>query len=345
MASVTLKNICKIYDGGVKAVTDFSLEIEDGEVIAFLGPSGCGKTTTLRIIAGLEEITSGELFIEGKLVNEVQPKDRGIAMVFQNYALFPHMTVFENIAFGLQPTEMAEGEIRQRVEAAANVLDLDNLLGRKPKELSGGQKQRVALARALVRKNKVVLLDEPLSNLDAKLRYSMRTELIKLHQKFKTTFIYVTHDQTEAMRIADRIVVMRDGFIQQVGTPEELYFRPKNLFVAGFIGSPQMNFSEKMNLSEKTHMGKKIIEGIRAEDLYADEASLQKFKDYVIEAKVEIREFLGDRVYLHCIGENGQPLVAFAPPECMAKSGDKIKFAANPEKIYRFDKDTEEAIY
>ena len=342
MASVTLKNICKTYsyeNGDILAVRDFSLEIKDGEAIVLVGPSGCGKTSTLRIIAGLEEITSGELYIDGRLANDVQPKDRGVAMVFQNYALFPQMTVFENIAFGLQPADIPEGEIQKKVGEIAELLALGHLFERKPKELSGGQKQRVALARALVRKNKVVLLDEPLSNLDAKLRYSMRTELVRLQQKFETTFVYVTHDQSEAMRIADRIVVMKDGIIQQVGTPEELYNRPANLFVAGFIGAPQMNFFDG------ERMGKKVIEGIRAEDLRVDAASLEKFKDYQIGATVEVREFSGDRVNLFCTSETGEPLTAGVPPECKAGKGDKIKFAVNPEKIYIFDRETEAAVY
>lgn len=337
MASVTLKNICKIYGGDVMAVRDFNLEIKDGESLVLVGPSGCGKTSTLRIIAGLEEITSGELFIDGRLVNDVQPKDRGVAMVFQNYALFPQMTVYENIAFGLQPSDMPEAEIRKKVEEVAEILALGHLFERKPKALSGGQKQRTALARALVRRNKVVLLDEPLSNLDAKLRYSMRTELVKLHQKYETTFVYVTHDQSEAMRIADRIVVMRDGIIQQIGTPEEVYNRPVNLFVAGFIGAPQMNFFFETR--------KEAIEGIRAEDLRPDEANPENSGNYHIGAKVEIREFFGDRVNLFCITENGEPLTASVPPECQAGKGDEIRFAVNPKKIYLFDRETEAAIY
>ena len=252
MARVTYKNIYKIYqntqsDGSsypVNAVSDFNLEIKDGELIVLLGPSGCGKTSTMFMVAGLEEITKGELYIDDILVNNVHPKDRGIAMMFHNYALFPFMTAFDNIAFGLKPTALSEYEIKGRVYEVAEILDIACLLDRKPDKLSGGQKQRVALARALVRKNKVVCLDEPLSNLDARLRASMRVELIKLHKKFETTFIYVTHDQDEAMTIADRIVIMRDGFIHQVGTPEELYYSPCNIFVAGFFGTPQMNFLE-----------------------------------------------------------------------------------------------------
>ncbi len=242
MASLSLKNIYKKYPGGVIAVSDFNLEIKDKEFVILVGPSGCGKSTTLRMIAGLEEISSGELYIGDTLVNDVQPKDRDIAMVFQNYALYPHMTVFDNMAFGLKLRKVPKEEIKRRVEEAARILDIAHLLDRKPKALSGGQRQRVALGRALVREPKVFLLDEPLSNLDAKLRAQMRTELSKLHQRLGTTFIYVTHDQTEAMTMADRIVVMKDGLIQQVNTPQNLYDAPCNMFVAGFIGSPQMNF-------------------------------------------------------------------------------------------------------
>ena len=242
MASVSLKNVYKIYDGGVTAVTDFNLEIADKEFIILVGPSGCGKSTTLRMIAGLEEISKGELYIGDTLSNDIAPKDRDIAMVFQNYALYPHMTVYDNMAFGLKLRKTPKDEIKRRVEEAARILDISHLLDRKPKALSGGQRQRVALGRAIVRDPKVFLLDEPLSNLDAKLRAQMRTEISKLHKKLGTTFIYVTHDQTEAMTMGDRIVVMRDGFIQQVDTPQNLYDYPCNEFVAGFMGSPQMNF-------------------------------------------------------------------------------------------------------
>ena len=242
MASLSLRHIYKKYPGGVTAVSDFNLEIKDGEFLVLVGPSGCGKSTTLRMIAGLEEISEGELYIGDRYVNDIAPKDRDIAMVFQNYALYPHMTVFDNMAFGLKLRKVPKEEIKRRVEEAAKILDINHLLDRKPKALSGGQKQRVALGRAIVRSPKVFLLDEPLSNLDAKLRASMRTELTKLHKKVETTFIYVTHDQTEAMTMATRIVVMKDGLIQQVDTPQNLYDYPVNLFVAGFIGTPQMNF-------------------------------------------------------------------------------------------------------
>ena len=242
MSSLNLKNIYKVYPSGVTAVTDFNLDIEDKEFIVFVGPSGCGKSTTLRMIAGLEEITSGELYIDGTLVNNVAPKDRDIAMVFQNYALYPHMTVYDNMAFGLKLRKMPKDQIDQRVKEAARILGIEMYLSRKPKALSGGQRQRVALGRAIVREPKVFLLDEPLSNLDAKLRSQMRTEITKLHNRLATTFIYVTHDQVEAMTMGTRIVVMKDGFMQQVDTPINLYDYPINQFVAGFIGTPQMNF-------------------------------------------------------------------------------------------------------
>ncbi|MBQ8074288.1 MAG: sn-glycerol-3-phosphate ABC transporter ATP-binding protein UgpC, partial [Clostridia bacterium] len=242
MASVSLQHIYKIYSGNVTAVSDFTLDIEDKEFIVLVGPSGCGKSTTLRMVAGLEEISDGELYIGDKLVNDVAPKDRDIAMVFQNYALYPHMTVYDNMAFGLKLRKTPKDEIKRRVEEAAKILGIDYLLNRKPKALSGGQRQRVALGRAIVREPKVFLMDEPLSNLDAKLRNQMRAEIIKLRERINTTFIYVTHDQTEAMTLGDRIVIMRDGYIQQIGTPQEVFDHPANLFEAGFIGMPVMNF-------------------------------------------------------------------------------------------------------
>ena len=283
MAGLSLRNIYKKYPGGVTAVTDFTLEIEDKEFIILVGPSGCGKSTTLRMIAGLEEISEGELFIGDKLVNDVPPKDRDIAMVFQNYALYPHMTVFDNMAFGLKLRKTPKDEIKRRVEEAARILDISHLLDRKPKALSGGQRQRVALGRAIVREPKVFLLDEPLSNLDAKLRAQMRTELNKLHKRLGTTFIYVTHDQVEAMTMGDRIVVMKDGFIQQVDTPQNLYDNPVNVFVAGFIGSPQMNFVDAKLASKD---GKLVVEYGDAEKPFTVELPDAKAKvpgiaDYV----------------------------------------------------------------
>ncbi|MCU7514846.1 MAG: sn-glycerol-3-phosphate ABC transporter ATP-binding protein UgpC [Ignavibacteria bacterium] len=244
MAEVSLKEVTKVYEGGQEAVKGVSLEVKDKEFLVLVGPSGCGKSTTLRMIAGLEDITSGELYIDGRLVNEVSPKDRDIAMVFQNYALYPHMTVYENMAFGLKIRKFPKGEIKQRVEEAARVLEIEHLLTRKPKALSGGERQRVAVGRAIVRRPKVFLFDEPLSNLDAKLRVQMRTEISKLHQRLQATMIYVTHDQTEAMTMGDRIVVMKGGLVMQTDSPLNLYNSPKNRFVAGFIGSPPMNFLE-----------------------------------------------------------------------------------------------------
>ena len=292
MASLSLTNVCKVYPNGFEAVKDFSLEVEDQEFIIFVGPSGCGKSTTLRMIAGLEEISSGELKIDGRVVNDVEPKDRDIAMVFQNYALYPHMTVFDNMAFGLKLRKVPKDEIKKKVEEAAKILDLEKLLDRKPKALSGGQRQRVAMGRAIVRNPKVFLMDEPLSNLDAKLRVQMRSEIASLHNRLKATIIYVTHDQTEAMTLGTRIVVLKDGVIMQVDSPQKLYNEPNNLFVAGFIGSPQMNFidavckveGERVTLNfEKTSVvlppakakklidggynGKTVVMGIRPEDI------------------------------------------------------------------------------
>ena len=326
MASLSLRHIYKKYPGGVTAVSDFNLEIRDKEFIIFVGPSGCGKTTTLRMIAGLEEITEGELFIGDRLVNDVAPKDRKIAMVFQNYALYPHMTVFDNMAFGLKLNKTPKEEIKRRVEEAARILDITHLLDRKPKALSGGQKQRVALGRAIVRNPMVFLLDEPLSNLDAKLRATMRTELTKLHKNVGTTFIYVTHDQVEAMTMATRIVVMKDGLIQQVDTPQHLYDKPCNIFVAGFIGTPQMNFingtltqpkdskdiyfnfdGNALKLpAEKNadgqldeYIGKEVVAGIRPECVHDDPSHLGMFPESCIEVDVDVTELMGAEIYLY----------------------------------------------
>ncbi len=368
MANLSLKNIYKRYSGGVVAVSDFNLEIEDKEFIILVGPSGCGKSTTLRMIAGLEEISDGELYIDGRLVNEVAPKDRDIAMVFQNYALYPHMTVFENMAFGLKLRKMPRDEIKRRVQEAAEILDIEHLLDRKPKALSGGQRQRVALGRAIVREPKVFLMDEPLSNLDAKLRVQMRTEIGKLHQKLQTTFIYVTHDQTEAMTMGSRIVVMKDGIIQQVDSPMNLYNTPANKFVAGFIGSPQMNFidakvekdgddvtlvfgqskvklpADKAALILDDYIGKEVTMGIRPEDLHDDEAYIAKASDAVIDADVEITEQMGAETYLYLKIE-GVPFTARVNPSSTTKLGDHIKLAMNTDKIHIFDKETEVAIF
>ena len=329
MASLNLKNIYKVYPSGVTAVTDFNLDIEDKEFIVFVGPSGCGKSTTLRMIAGLEEISSGELYIDGNLVNNVAPKDRDIAMVFQNYALYPHMTVYDNMAFGLKLRKMPKAQIDQRVKEAARILGIEMYLSRKPKALSGGQRQRVALGRAIVREPKVFLLDEPLSNLDAKLRSQMRTEITKLHNRLATTFIYVTHDQVEAMTMGTRIVVMKDGFMQQVDTPINLYDYPINQFVAGFIGTPQMNFftgrltgtkdnvniefgldkvalpKEKVdlivNLDKYLNTDREIVLGIRPEDIHDNPEWIKNHEQMpFIEVKVDVIEALGSETLLYC---------------------------------------------
>ncbi len=371
MASLDLKGIYKKYSGGVVAVSDFNLAIEDKEFIILVGPSGCGKSTTLRMIAGLEEISEGELYIGDRLVNEVVPKDRDIAMVFQNYALYPHMTVFDNMAFGLKLRKTPKEEIKRRVDEAARILDITYLLDRKPKALSGGQRQRVALGRAIVREPQVFLLDEPLSNLDAKLRAQMRIEITKLHQRLGTTFIYVTHDQVEAMTMGTRIVVMKDGFIQQVDTPQNLYEKPLNLFVAGFMGSPQMNFIDaklietagklslefgsenkkytiqlpegKVNSEMKARIGKEVIIGVRPEDLNDEEMFLSTATTGVIECNVEATELMGHETYLY-LSLEGEPIISRVNSRTTAKTGDTIKIAINVNKLHVFDKETEQAI-
>jgi len=365
---VKLKDVTKRFEGGVTAVSDFSLDVDDKEFIILVGPSGCGKTTTLRMIAGLEEITEGEIYIEDKLVNDVQPKDRDIAMVFQNYALYPHMTVFDNMAFGLKLRKTPKTEIKRRVYEAAKILEIEHLLDRKPKALSGGQRQRVALGRAIVRNPKVFLMDEPLSNLDAKLRVQMRIEISKLHQRLQTTFIYVTHDQTEAMTMGTRIVVMRDGFIQQVDTPQALYERPQNLFVAGFIGSPQMNFidvtvekrddgvylvfgnhSIKMpegkakKLIAEDYIGKEVIMGIRPENIHDEDIYVETLRDSLVDAKVEVVEMLGSETLLYLFADEIS-MTARVNPRTTARAGDIIKVALEPNKIHIFDRDTEKVI-
>ena len=365
MASLSLTNVCKVYPNGFEAVKDFSLEVEDQEFIIFVGPSGCGKSTTLRMIAGLEEISSGELKIDGRVVNDVEPKDRDIAMVFQNYALYPHMTVFDNMAFGLKLRKVPKDEIKKKVEEAAKILDLEKLLDRKPKALSGGQRQRVAMGRAIVRNPKVFLMDEPLSNLDAKLRGQMRIEISKLHQRLGTTIIYVTHDQTEAMTLGTRIVVMSAGVVQQVDTPQVLYDTPCNLFVAGFIGSPQMNFVDatcvvegnrvflqagaaKIELPETKakklidggYNGKTVVLGIRPEDIYDDPAVIEASPNTVIEATIRVYEMLGAEVFLHFDYE-GSTMTARVNPRTTTRTGDTVKFALDAQKIHVFDKETE----
>ena len=365
MASLSLEHIYKRYPNGFEAVKDFNLEIADKEFIIFVGPSGCGKSTTLRMIAGLEEISEGVLKIGDKVVNDVEPKDRDIAMVFQNYALYPHMTVYDNMAFGLKLRKVPKDQIDKMVREAAKILDLEKLLDRKPKALSGGQRQRVAMGRAIVRDPKVFLMDEPLSNLDAKLRVQMRTEISKLHERLGATIIYVTHDQTEAMTLGTRIVVMKDGVVQQVDTPQNLYNAPGNLFVAGFIGSPQMNFLDatvkvtgndvtlqvgKYNLKlpaskakaviDGGYNGKTVVMGIRPENVHDSQMFIETSKDSVVESKINVYELLGAEVYLYFDVE-GFPVTARVDPRTSARSGDTVKFALDMEKVHLFDKETE----
>ena len=364
MASLSLKDVCKVYPNGFVAVKDFNLEIEDKEFIIFVGPSGCGKTTTLRMIAGLEDISSGELKIGDRVVNDVEPKDRDIAMVFQNYALYPHMTVYDNMAFGLKLRKVPKAEIDRMVKEAAKILDLEKLLDRKPKALSGGQRQRVAMGRAIVRSPKVFLMDEPLSNLDAKLRVQMRIEIAKLHQRLGSTIIYVTHDQTEAMTLGTRIVVMKDGVIQQVDTPQNLYDKPQNKFVAGFIGSPQMNFMDaavtvkgdvayieaagksialpaekSKKLIAGGYAGKTVTIGIRPENVAVEMGVVEGAFD----AEVNVYELLGAEVYLY-LNINGEAVTARVPSTTAARVGDKISAVFDVNKIHVFDKETEQVI-
>ena len=365
MASLSLQHINKTYPNGFEAVKDFNLEIEDKEFIIFVGPSGCGKSTTLRMIAGLEEISGGTLKIGDRVVNDVEPKDRDIAMVFQNYALYPHMTVYDHMAFGLKLRKVPKDQIDKMVREAAKILDLEKLLDRKPKALSGGQRQRVAMGRAIVRDPKVFLMDEPLSNLDAKLRVQMRIEISKLHQRLGATIIYVTHDQTEAMTLGTRIVVMKDGVVQQVDSPTNLYSKPGNLFVAGFIGSPQMNFLDaKVNVKGKEvslqvgphaiklpaakaqklidggYAGKTVVMGIRPEDVHDDEAFIAANPDSIVDATIRVYELLGAEVFLYFDVE-GFNMTARVDPRTTARTGDNVRFALDPEKIHVFDKETE----
>lgn len=364
MSFIEMKNICKKYAGAEKnSVTDFNLNIEEKEFIAFVGPSGCGKSTTLRMIAGFEEITSGELKIGGKVMNETAPRDRGIAMVFQNYALYPHMTVEKNISYGLKNMKVPANEIKKKVDWAIKILGLEEYRKRKPKNLSGGQRQRVALGRAIVKNQKVFLMDEPLSNLDAKLRVSMRNEISKLHRELGSTTIYVTHDQVEAMTMADRIVIMKDGIIQQVGKPMELYEHPVNKFVAGFIGSPQMNFYDvtlngntvqfaegsRITLPENIIAklnGKKdgLILGIRGEDIKLDSQNLDLYNNSVQHAVVENTEVMGNENNLY-FTFGGVNTVARVSKYEISKVGDKIDFVFSPARIHFFDKTTEESLF
>ena len=367
MATLQLKNVNKIYPNGVQAVFDFNLDIADKEFIIFVGPSGCGKSTTLRMIAGLEDITSGELYIDDVLMNNVNPKDRGIAMVFQSYALYPHMTIYNNLAFGLQLRRVPREEIDARVAEAAKILGLEKLLDRYPRQLSGGQNQRVALGRAIVRHAKVFLMDEPLSNLDAKLRVTMRGELTKLHKKLGSTTIYVTHDQIEAMTMASRIVVMRDGRIQQVGSPKEIYEHPANVFVGGFIGTPPMNFihgtvdakgvftthdnqnvvipADKLAvLKEADYIGKQVILGIRPEEIHDDEEAMARCADSIIEVSVDVAELLGAETNIYAtVGSDS--IIASVPARDDLKTGSHVKLAFDMEHCHVFDADTEMAVF
>ncbi|GHV68061.1 sugar ABC transporter ATP-binding protein [Spirochaetia bacterium] len=362
MAKVELKGISKVYDGNVRAVDSANIVVEDKEFVVFVGPSGCGKSTTLRMVAGLEDITEGELYIDGELMNDVPPKDRNIAMVFQNYALYPHMTVYENMAFGLRIKKVPKDEIDRRVNEAARILDIEKFLDRKPKALSGGQRQRVAVGRAIVRNPKVFLFDEPLSNLDAKLRVSMRAELSSLHIRLNATMIYVTHDQVEAMTMASKIVVMKDGKIQQIGAPLDLYNNPVNKFVAGFIGSPPMNFltvkvvekGGSLVLEEgsfdikppadqaailKRYVGKEIFFGIRPEDLTYTTSPGENN----LPVKITVVEPLGADIHLW-LTTNTQPLVARTEPHHAFKVGDVANFTPRLDKARYFDKETELSI-
>ena len=381
MSGLLLKGINKVYPSGVQAVFNFCLDIRDKEFIVLVGPSGCGKSTTLRMIAGLEEISSGELYIDGKLVNDVVPKDRDIAMVFQNYALYPHMSVYDNMAFGLKLRKVPKEIIDQKVKAAAEILGITDYLSRKPKALSGGQRQRVALGRTIVREPKVFLLDEPLSNLDAKLRASMRTEISKLHARLATTFIYVTHDQIEAMTMGTRIVVMKDGFMQQVDTPQNLYDYPVNLFVASFIGTPQMNFFKDAtltgtpdavsvnivggntillpnsvaarikNVDEYLNTDKKVTLGVRPEDIHQDQMFIANSPDTIVKARIEVIEKLGAETQIYCeldhegkessVIDNSTQMIAKISSRAVVSLKDVIELAFDAHHIHMFDGETE----
>jgi len=359
LASITFKEICKVYDKDVVAVKDFNLEIQDKEFMVLVGPSGCGKTTTLRMVAGLEEITSGELYIDDILVNDLLPKERDIAMVFQNYALYPHMTVYDNMAFGLKIRKMEKSEINEKVLNAAKILDIEELLQRKPRALSGGQRQRVAIGRAIVRSPKVFLMDEPLSNLDAKLRNEMRTEIIKLHKRLQTTFIYVTHDQTEAMTLGDRVVIMKDGLVQQIASPQEIYDKPANEFVATFIGTPQMNLFDaelimeddeykislngkrmdmpnkyKETLRYKSIKPQNIRLGIRPENIIITEKTPESF-----EINIDVSELMGHEMLIHSKLYNN-PIIIKASSRLNIEVDDKINISFVTDELHLFEKET-----
>jgi multiple sugar transport system ATP-binding protein len=363
MASVTYDHVYKRF-GDVVAVNDLTIHVEDKEFLVFVGPSGCGKTTSLRLLAGLEEISDGQILIGDRVVNDVPPKDRDIAMVFQSYALYPHMSVYDNMAFGLKLRKTPKAEIETRVKEAAGILGIEHLLDRKPKQLSGGQRQRVAVGRAIVREPAVFLFDEPLSNLDAKLRVQTRAEISKLHKRLATTFIYVTHDQVEAMTMASRIAVMKDGVLQQIDSPQNLYDHPSNIFVAGFIGSPSMNFFDA-TLTEndgrleintggfrlevpgekakewRAYKGKEVIFGIRPEDIHAKEYTPPGILEADLTAKVDVTELMGNEIFLYCIGKDNKQFIARVDPRVRVSSGDQIVLAANMANAHIFDPKTE----
>ncbi|MCJ7529771.1 MAG: sn-glycerol-3-phosphate ABC transporter ATP-binding protein UgpC [Anaerolineales bacterium] len=365
MASVTYEHVTKRF-GDVVAVNDLSIQVEDKEFLVLVGPSGCGKSTALRLLAGLEETTAGRILIEDQVVNDVAPKDRDIAMVFQSYALYPHMTVYDNMAFGLKLRRTPKEEIRRRVNEAAALLGIEGLLDRRPRQLSGGQRQRVAVGRAIVREPKVFLFDEPLSNLDAKLRVETRANISRLHQRLQTTFIYVTHDQVEAMTMASRIAVLKDGLLQQIDSPQNLYDYPNNIFVAGFIGSPAMNFFEAYirqsdgklyvdggSFSVKVpndrkeiygpYLSKQVVFGIRPDDIHDPHFSPPGTDPQEVEAQIDVTELLGNEVlvYLNCGDHN---FVARVDPRTSFHTGSKVKVAFNMKNIHMFDKDTERAV-
>jgi len=369
LASVELQNVWKTYTGNVDAVKDFNLKIEDKEFIVFVGPSGCGKSTTLRMIAGLEEISKGTIKIGDRIINDVDPKDRDIAMVFQNYALYPHMSVYDNMAFGLKLRKLPKAQIDEKVTEAARILDIEHLLKRKPKALSGGQRQRVALGRAIVRDPNVFLMDEPLSNLDAKLRVQMRTEISKLHNRLETTFIYVTHDQTEAMTMGTRIVVMKDGIVHQVDAPQEIYDHPANMFVAGFIGSPQINFLKAQVVSQngkvfleydqiliplsdingkilqdRDLINKQVIFGVRPEHISYEAEAIEKFGTPTFEAKAEVTEIMGAESYLY-FSNDKEDITVRVNGNTRIRPGDLVKLAFRGDKIHVFDVETEVTLF
>ena len=363
MASVTYEHVYKRF-GDVVAVNDLSIHVEDKEFLVFVGPSGCGKTTSLRLLAGLEEISEGQILIEDRIVNDVPPKDRDIAMVFQSYALYPHMSVYDNMAFGLKLRKTPKTEIERRVQEAGGILGIEHLLDRKPKQLSGGQRQRVAVGRAIVREPAVFLFDEPLSNLDAKLRVQTRAEISKLHKRLATTFIYVTHDQVEAMTMASRIAVMKDGLLQQVDSPQNLYDHPSNIFVAGFIGSPSMNFFDctivesdgKMEMNAggfrldvpvekaaewKEHLGKEVIFGIRPEDIHSKAFAPPHILESDMAASVDVTELMGNEIFLYCLSADNKQFISRVDPRVRVTSGEDIELAVNMDNAHIFDPKTE----